>query len=143
LIGTGTAVPRLRERARQGALEGVEILGFVSNARRDALYQEGRLFLLPSLQEGFGLAAVEAAAAAMPVLGVKGTVLEELFPSGRGLALAGAPTGPSVAAAAIPILADASRAEILGQEARARVLEALLREHAEARVWSALAPLFA
>jgi len=59
----------LRQAARFG-LEPEEIVltGSVSEATLKALYQTAALFVLPSLYEGFGLPAAEAAACGCPVL---------------------------------------------------------------------------
>jgi glycosyltransferase involved in cell wall biosynthesis len=44
------------------AYPNIRILGFLSPAERDELYYRSRVFALPSLHEGTGLAALEAAA---------------------------------------------------------------------------------
>jgi hypothetical protein len=46
------------------------------------------LLFYPSTHEGFGLAEVEAASVGLPVLGLAGTVSEELFPVGPGAIIA-------------------------------------------------------
>ncbi len=46
----------------------VHITGFVSDARLAALYRHARLFVLPSLYEGFGMPAVEALGFGIPTL---------------------------------------------------------------------------
>ena len=65
LIIAGTA-DDAGEDARLKALaarhRGIRFLGYVDAATRDALYALARVFCLPSLHEGTGLAALEAAA---------------------------------------------------------------------------------
>lgn len=48
--------------------DNVRFLGFLEPAERDALYAACRVFCLPSLHEGTGLAALEAAAQGAPVV---------------------------------------------------------------------------
>jgi len=136
VVGEGDDRPRLEALAK--GLPGVRFTGWVSDAERARLYRESRLLLQPSLREGFGLAAVEAAGAGTPVLGLRGTVIEELFPSG-GVALAESQAPADVAAAAIPILADAGAASRAGAAGAARVGERFLESHFIERVRVALA----
>ena len=46
----------------------VEYLGYVGAERRESLFKGARVFVLPSFEEGFGLAALEAMAAGVPVV---------------------------------------------------------------------------
>jgi glycosyltransferase involved in cell wall biosynthesis len=43
-------------------------VGYVSQDQRERLYAEARLLVLPSLDEGFGLTALEAMSAGIPVV---------------------------------------------------------------------------
>ena len=55
--------------ARAPALAGrVDYRGYVSDAERQALYAEASMLVLPSLDEGFGMTAVEAMQAGVPVV---------------------------------------------------------------------------
>ncbi len=121
LVGGGDDEIRLRERAN--ALRGVHCLSFVSDDVRDDLYRSSRVFLLPSLQEGFGLVAVEAAYNGMALVGIQDTVMEELFPSGNGAVFAHAQSGNAIAQAAIPLLRDPSLAARHAKAAQARAVE--------------------
>jgi glycosyltransferase involved in cell wall biosynthesis len=55
----------------------VELAGFVSDARLDALMRGAELLTYPSLYEGFGLAIVEAMARGVPVAASNATSLPE------------------------------------------------------------------
>jgi alpha-1,3-rhamnosyl/mannosyltransferase len=65
----GTDAGHWLEQMQRAPLAGhVEYLGYVSDERRAELFRGARLFLMPSLEEGFGLPALEAMAAGVPVI---------------------------------------------------------------------------
>ena len=138
IVGTGDDEGRLRQRVRDEFLESVTFCGRLNNCERDRLYASSRLMFLPSKQEGFGIAAVEAASFGVPVLGLAGTVIEELFPNGSGVQLASDWESHSIAQAAIPLLNDSRLASTLGQAAYSRVQDTFLEEHFSQRFRCAL-----
>ena len=141
IVGGGNDAARIRQRILNENLAGIDFRGRVSDAERDDIYLRCRLLLLPSKGEGFGLAPVEAASFGVPLLGLAGTVTEELFPNGAGAVLAKQLDKASIAEAAIPVLADAKYAAKLGELARARVQSVFLEEHFMERIRAALSPL--
>ena len=82
LVDAGPPVPRLvlagrapagaqrwLDRIRRPPLAGrVEHRGYVAEADREPLYAGARLLVIPSLDEGFGLPALEAMSAGIPVI---------------------------------------------------------------------------
>ena len=70
LAGTaGTDAALWLQRIQAAPLAGrVEHLGYVTTDRRAELFRGARFFLMPSLEEGFGLPALEAMAAGVPVI---------------------------------------------------------------------------
>jgi len=70
LDGWGDAAPPGSDRVR--------LLGFVTDAERDALYAGADAFVYPSLREGFGLPVAEAMAHGTPVVTSRGTSTEEV-----------------------------------------------------------------
>lgn len=59
-------------------LDGVIFVGRVSDGELKALFQNARLFLFPSITEGFGLPALEAMACGCPVLASNGGAIPEV-----------------------------------------------------------------
>jgi glycosyltransferase involved in cell wall biosynthesis len=72
LVLAGRATPEASEwlsRIARAPLAGhVTHLGYVPNEEREALYASARLLVMPSLDEGFGLPALEAMSAGIPVI---------------------------------------------------------------------------
>jgi len=140
IVGSGNDLARLRRRVTQEQIAGVEFLGRLSDQERDHLLARSRLFFFPSKQEGFGLAGVEAAAAGVPVLGLAGTVMSELFPNG-GAVLVNDLLAATITQAAVRVLGDPEYATALGLAAHKRVEETFLEEHFVARFRAALQPV--
>jgi glycosyltransferase involved in cell wall biosynthesis len=138
VIGTGNDAGRLHRRVRDEHLENIQFRGWLSDSECDAALSSSRLFFFPSQREGFGLAGMEAAARGIPVLGVAGTVMSELFPAGHGIVLVNELR--EIAEAAIPVLVDNEYANALGQAAWERVNTNFLEEHFIERFRCALAP---
>jgi glycosyltransferase involved in cell wall biosynthesis len=65
-------------RASPAIAGRVDYRGYVSDAERQALYASASMLVLPSFQEGFGLTAVEAMQAGVPVIVSTGGALPEV-----------------------------------------------------------------
>lgn len=92
--------------AAHGLAERVEIAGEVDAGRLEALWRAADLFVLPSLHEGYGMAAAEALARGLPVVASRAGALAEVVPPTAGALV---PPGDPVALAVVlrPLLADA------------------------------------
>lgn len=141
IVGTGDDESRLKHRVEAEGLIGIEFLGRLSDSARDAAYRSSRLLFYPSSQEGFGLATIEALSFGLPVVGLAGTVSEELFPNREGVILAKDATPEGIAEAATPLLKDSQFAFQLGEVGRSRVERLFLEEHFAKRLRHVLAPL--
>ena len=76
------------ERAAVAAGGAIVVLGWQPRAVLRALYAESDLFVLPSAHESFGIAALEARAAGLPVVGRAATGLGDFVRDGVHGALA-------------------------------------------------------
>jgi glycosyltransferase involved in cell wall biosynthesis len=72
---TETLQPQLRALARSGSIRR---LGFVSDEDLPVLYSAARVFVYPSLYEGFGLPPLEAMASGVPVIASNVSSLPEV-----------------------------------------------------------------
>lgn len=128
IVGDGPERAALERRARElGVTAHLELLGqqcdFVPRL------QEADAFVMTSASESFGVAALEAMSAGVPVFGYQVGGLGELVTDEVGALV---PSG-DVEALARAILAALPRREALGRAARARALAMYRREPALAR----------
>jgi len=140
IAGDGNDRARLEKRVARENLKGVEFVGRITDRERDELYLRSRLLFYISRQEGFGLAGAEAAAAGVPLVGLAGTVMQELFPNGDGAVLLKDLRPATIAAAVVPVLTRDDFANSLGQAARARVEACFTDEHFKARFREQIKP---
>jgi L-malate glycosyltransferase len=118
LVGDGPELPKAEQLARElGVRDDLRILG---QQRPEPILQASDLFLLPSIAESFGLAALEAMACGVPVLGYQAGGLPEVVEDGISGILC--PTGEDacLGSLAANLLADRDRHARMRLAARAR-----------------------
>jgi glycosyltransferase involved in cell wall biosynthesis len=72
IAGDGPLAPRLRsEIDRSGLRETVTLLGGLSREQVRSVYRQADLYVAPAYQESFGIAALEARAAGLPVVAMR------------------------------------------------------------------------
>jgi phosphatidyl-myo-inositol dimannoside synthase len=70
MAGGGSRLNELRARvAASPVADQIDVLGFVPEARLEALWHSANVFAMPSLGEGFGLVYIEAMRHGIPVIG--------------------------------------------------------------------------
>ena len=108
LVGEGpdTVLAR-RQINKRGLNDKVIFLG--NQTRVEAVLPCSDLFLVPSEEESFGLAALEALACGVPVIGTTGTGLTEVVDDYRNGFLLPVGDTSSMARAAVALLRDANR----------------------------------
>jgi len=122
IAGSGPEQARLQTQARRLGLEGcVCFLGWRADVRD--LMSQWDVFVLPSLEEGFGLAAAEAMAAGLPVVASAVGGLQEIVQDGETGYLV-PPRDPVLLAARLrSLLLNPGLQNAMGTAARARVRE--------------------
>jgi len=76
------AEPMRRLAAELGVGDRVELVGQLSRAELRALYGRAHVFVLPSERESFGLAALEARAAGLPVIAMQASGVRDFIRQG-------------------------------------------------------------
>lgn len=136
LVMTGRPVPgyaNLIEVAHRLGVEDTVIFpGFVSDELMPALYAGAECFVFPSLYEGFGLPALEAAACGAPVVTANVSSTRELLLGAAEFVNPESVT--SIAAGIEVILQDQNRRELLRRAGRRRAQEYRWRRAAEHHV---------
>jgi teichuronic acid biosynthesis glycosyltransferase TuaC len=120
IVGDGPERERLRVLAASLGLEGmIELRGALPHREAVAVARAGSLFVLPSVNEAFGVAYVEAMGGGVPAIGCRGEDgPDEIAAAGGGIVLV-PPLNPTALAAQIDaLLSDRPQLDALGQQAR-------------------------
>jgi N-acetyl-alpha-D-glucosaminyl L-malate synthase BshA len=122
LVGDGPERARAEQMSRElGILDSVRFLG--SRTPVEELLSSSDLMLFPSEQESFGLAALEAMACEVPVIGTNTGGLPEVVVDGESGLLFEVGDVESMAAGAIELLRDEEKSIEMGRRGRERVVE--------------------
>ncbi|MEX2146952.1 MAG: glycosyltransferase family 1 protein [Candidatus Rokuibacteriota bacterium] len=117
--------------AALGIADSVVFPGRVADGDLPGLYSAAAVFVLPSLEEGFGLPAVEAMACGAPVIVSDGGALPEVTAGAAVVFDAG--KEEALAAAITAVLVDREHADVLRRRGAARA-RAFAPAHTTARV---------
>jgi glycosyltransferase involved in cell wall biosynthesis len=125
VIGDGPELPALRERARElGLADRVEWLGQLDPPAAVSEVARCHLMAMPSVDEAFGVAYVEAMSCGVPAIGSAGEGgPEEIAAAGPGMLLVPPRDPPALADAIASLLGDGARWEELAGAARQTAAE--------------------
>ena len=120
--GSGPAEDELRTQCRElGVAEKVTFLGWQQDL--ESVFRRWDVFCLPSLEEGFGLAALEAMASGLPVIATSVGGLPEIVEDGVTGCLV-PPSDPRALAASLrKLLHDGALRQAMGASAHRRVTD--------------------
>jgi len=123
IVGDGPERARLRALATSLGVERlVRWCGPLPHHEAVASARAGSLFVLPSVEEAFGVAYVEAMGGGVPVVGCRGEDgPREIAAAGGGIALVPPRDPPALAAQIDALLNDPVRLAAMGREARLTV----------------------
>jgi glycosyltransferase involved in cell wall biosynthesis len=90
IAGDGPERPRLMQYIRRHHLDDrVELLGAVNHEELPKLYAHADMFVMSSRRESFGIAALEARCAGLPVIAMRGSGVEDFLRHDETALLAG------------------------------------------------------
>jgi glycosyltransferase involved in cell wall biosynthesis len=123
IVGDGPEREHLRAHAAAlGVEQLVEFRGQLPPGQATAVAQTATLFVLPSLDEAFGVAYIEAMAGAVPALGCRGEAgPEEIAAAGGGIALVPRRDPAALAERIGELLQDPAARQAMSRAARATV----------------------
>src|SRR5205085_20694 len=130
VVGDGPERGRIQSLARElGVGDRVELLGQLPPDRARAQAWRGTAFVMPSVDEAFGVAYVEAMAGGVPAIGCRGEGgPEEIAAAGGGIRLVPPGDVEALAGELDHILTDPDWAQELAAAARATVESAFTWE---------------
>jgi len=128
MCGKGPDLNRLKKFAKKYDIEDrVEIRGFVPEEEKERLMSKCKFFVMPSLFESFGLAAVELMSYGRPVVCTDVNGLPDTVGNAAVIVKPKDPVG--LAEAMNSLLADTNRRKELGVNARSRAESCLWKYH--------------
>lgn len=84
VFGDGKLMPRMRRFISRNAMDDfVTLAGRIDRDELKAIYRKADLFIAPAFLESFGIAALEARCAGLPVLAMRGTGITEFVADRR------------------------------------------------------------
>ena len=133
IAGSGAQLQTLQADVRRLGLDGrVTLLGWKADLAE--VFGRWDIFCLPSLEEGFGIAALEAMAASLPVVATCVGGLPELVDHGRTGYLVPPRSVPSLVSALRRLAIDPALRLAMGAAGRERVLEQFTSERMTADI---------
>ena len=119
IAGRGKDAERVAGAASVLGIAGsIDLIGAVSDERRDELFAGAELMLMPSRFEGFGMAAAEAMAAGVPLVASDAGSLPEVVDPPRGGVVVPTGDAEAMARAVAALLDDPDRLRRTSESAR-------------------------
>lgn len=123
VIAGGRGRPAYERLARElGALERITFHGAVPHHALPAMYRAAAALVMPSVDEGLGLVAAEAALSETPVVAFDSGGVRDIVRDGESGVLVPAGNDEALAAALDRVLGDRAWAAALGRQARTAAL---------------------
>ncbi len=123
MVGSGPLLAPLK--AQYGEEIGIEWLGFVAEeSKRIEILRSADVYILPSLVEGLSLSLLEAMSCGLACIATDAGADGEVLEKGAGIVMRTTQSVATQLQTLLPLFRDHPElAEVLGQKARARVLE--------------------
>jgi glycosyltransferase involved in cell wall biosynthesis len=130
IIGDGPDKGELEEKAHRLGLDNyIRWFGALPQEEVFRLYNAMDVFVMPSLYEGFGLTAVEAMAAGLPVVGTKVAGLSEIIENGVTGYLVSVGDSQELSRCLSYLITNPDQAQRMGQEGKHRACRCFSMDH--------------
>jgi len=117
IVGQGNDKENIKEIAdKSSAGNSIDFLGFVSDETLDDLYNNARLFAMPSRGEGFGIVYIEAMKHGLPVVGSVYDAAREVIEHGKTGLTIDSDRDAELAGAIIELLSNPEKARYMGEQ---------------------------
>lgn len=132
IIGSGSELERFQTLCRDlGIADSVRFHGYLSNAKTLAEMAKARFFVMPSVNEGFGIVYLEAMASGCVTIGTEGEGIADLIVSGKNGFLV-PPDNPEAIVSAIEwCLEHPEEADAVAEQGRKDALGLTWQKNAE------------
>ncbi len=127
------AAEQLRAVEESPRRADIDVLGYITNAELEALYQRARIFAFPSLDEGFGMPVLDAMARGLAVVASNRSAIPEV--AGEAALLVDPENAGELEAALCRLATDEGLREDLARRGRERALD-FSWEAAVERTWA-------
>lgn len=134
LILTGQLYPEAELLLRACSAKRITLTGNLPSREVARLYRESSLFILPSVQEGFGLVLLEAMASGLPVVGTDNTGATDCVTTGVDGLIVPARDVDALAEAILWSYQHRDEATAMGRSARTKVERLFTLAHYEERL---------
>lgn len=116
IAGTGTLENTLKQQMSELNLQNdVEFLGWIEN--KDILFNKTDFFCAPSVNEPFGIIALEAMSRKLPIIATKANGFRNIFDDGKDAIMVNTHSSEEIADAIITLINDPIFAQTLGENA--------------------------
>jgi glycosyltransferase involved in cell wall biosynthesis len=123
MAGSGEMRSQLEALTRQlGLTQNVSFLGIIEHFRVPGILQEVDIFVMPSIREGFGVAAVEAQAMEIPVVATRVGGIPEVVLDGETGILVEPEDSQQLAQAILTLIENPALRSQMGERGRKHVL---------------------
>lgn len=117
LIGDGPLLPRVRRYVARHGMEWVELPGALTPERIREVYVTAHVYVAPGVMESFGLAALEARTAGLPVVAMSRSGVADLLTDGIDSRLV--PDDAAMTAALRDLVMDRERLDVMARHCHA------------------------
>lgn len=130
IVGNGPTLHELKRIVKSvGVTDNVQFVGQVDDEKLREYYHSCDVFIMPSTQEGFGIAYLEASACSKPIIGSITTAAQEVIIDGVTGFLVNPLDDEAISKLLLKVLSDRQLMNKMGVQGRKMIFEKYLWKH--------------